>query len=72
MHEGAETFLKAIELIGKYMIDMKEYQHQNDISKHKLETDINTRVSKNEFTSTLREKNKKLKNKLRNVLENYD
>ena len=70
--EGTERFLRSTEMIGKYLLDLKEYSHQNDCQIIRMETEINNRVTKNEFTALTREKSKKLKNKLRGVLETYD
>ena len=56
-------------MIGKYLVDLKEYSHSNDCKLQLLDTEINLRISKNEFISTIREKNKKIKNRIKNVLE---
>eukprot|EP00347_Sterkiella_histriomuscorum_P017595 403348737 len=70
--EGTERFLRATEMIGKYLVDLKEYSHQNDCALLRMQSDIDSRLTKNEFIAVSREKRKKLKNKLRNALENQE
>ncbi|CDW88654.1 UNKNOWN [Stylonychia lemnae] len=67
--EGTERFLRATELMGKYLVDFKEYSHQNDCQIIRIDTELSQRVTKVEFQATLREKSKKLKNKLKNMLD---
>ena len=59
-------------MIGKYLIDLKEYQHQTDCQIIRIDNELGLRVTKNEFAAQSREKSKKLKNKLRTVLETYE
>ena len=72
MLEGTERFLRSTEIIGKYLLDLKEYSHHNDTQLVKIEADIAQRVTKAEFAAQTREKSKKLKNKLRTLLEASD
>jgi hypothetical protein len=66
--EGAERFLRSTEMIGKYLIELKEYSHQNDCKLIQIENEIGLRITKNEFIALTREKSKKLKNKLKTLL----
>ncbi len=72
MLEGTERFLRATEMVGKYLLDLKEYQHQTDCQIVRIDNEINQRVTKNEFAAHSREKSKKLKNKLRIILDSYE
>ena len=72
MLEGSERLLKATEMIGKYLMDMKEYSHSSECKMGQMESEIGQRITKGEYHMLAREKSKKLKNKLRAVLSQYE
>ena len=72
MLEGTERFLKGTEIIGKYLLDLKEYSHHNDAQITRLDTELGLRITKVEYAALSREKSKKLKNKVRSVLQGYE
>ena len=64
MLEGAEKFLRGNEMIGKYLLDLKEFTHSNDCQIKRLENELDLRLTRVEYQALTREKSKKLKNKL--------
>ena len=66
--EGAESFLKTTEMIGKYLVDLKEYSHSNEVQIKRIDKDIADRVTKVEFKASLKGKSKKLKNRVRDEI----
>lgn len=59
-------------MIGKYLLDLKDYSHQNDAALLRMQQDIDSRTTKVEFISTMRAKTKKLKKKLSSGMERQD
>ena len=41
MLEGAERLLKATEMVGKYLLDLKEYSHSNDCTIIRIDNELN-------------------------------
>jgi hypothetical protein len=63
--EGAEKFLKVNEMIGRYLLDMKEFSSSTDCQIMRIDNELSQRVTKVEFQAVSKTKSKKLKNKLR-------
>ena len=53
MWEGMERFMKAIDIIGKINIELKEFQHSAEITFEKQKDEINSRVMRSEFEAGL-------------------
>ena len=59
-------------MIGKYLLDYKDFTHYIESHITRLDNDMSNRVTKVEYLSTAKEKRKKLKNKMRTALTNFD
>jgi hypothetical protein len=57
--EGAEKFLKTNEMIGKYLLDFKDFSHFTEGQFARVDADMQLRVTKAEFQAQTREKSKK-------------
>lgn len=55
-------------MIGKYLVDLKEYSHSNEVQIKRIDKDIADRVTKVEFKASLKGKSKKLKNRVRDEI----
>lgn len=55
-------------MIGKYLVDLKEYSHSNEVQIKRIDKDITDRVTKVEFKASLKGKTKKLKNRVRDEI----
>jgi hypothetical protein len=47
--EGAEKFLKTNEMIGKYLLDFKEFSHSTESHLNRIDADVSARVTKAEY-----------------------
>ena len=70
--EGAEKFLKSTEMIGRYLLDQKDFQHYCESQFSRLESEVNNRISKVEFFSTLDENINKLNNETKTSIKNFE
>ena len=53
MWEGMERFMKAIDIIGKINVELKEFQHSAEFTFEKQKDEITSRVMRSEFESGL-------------------
>ena len=49
MWEGMERFMKAIDIIGKINVELKEFQHSAEFTFEKQKDEISQRVLRSEY-----------------------
>ncbi len=70
--ESAEKFLKTTEMIGKYLLDYKEFTHYMDGHITRIDNDVSMRLTKAEYVSNDKAKRKKLKNRISTSLSGFE
>jgi hypothetical protein len=59
-------------MIGKYLLDYKDFSHYIEGHINRIDTDMSMRVTKAEYLSTDKQKRKKLKNRLTTSINGFE
>lgn len=70
--EGAEKFLKSTEMIGKYLLDQKDFQHYCESQFSRMDNELINRVLKVEFITSQDEYFNKLNNETKTSINTIE
>ena len=59
-------------MIGKYLLDYKDFTHYIDGHISRIDTDLSVRLTKAEYVSTDKAKRRKLKNRVNTALAGFE
>jgi ElaB/YqjD/DUF883 family membrane-anchored ribosome-binding protein len=59
-------------MIGKYLLDYKDFTHYIDGHISRIDTDLSVRLTKAEYVSTDKAKRRKLKNRVNTALSGFE
>jgi len=55
-------------MIGKFLVDLKEYQHSSEISFQRMDTELQNKLTRTESEVQIEDKIKKMREKLNEIL----
>ena len=72
MWEGMERFMKAVDVFGRSMVELKEFQHSSEITTENMKKQIDLRVPTYEHESALYNLQQKLEAKMNSSFNEFD